>query len=158
MDLNEILSESDKTPQAGILDKNRFGRSGLSVLWINPRNLLALARGLKGDPQMGIDWLENLCVAQLGQALAVTYFLRSTLTSSQVILRCAADLPDGEIEIRLPSVREIWPMASMMEDQAGELFGISFLSESGVAARAGSSLLPENFVETRGFPMRKGKS
>lgn len=156
MDLNAIPRESEKFARSGILDRHRFGRSGSSVLWINPRDLQALARGLRADPEMRIDWLENLSIAQLGPSLVVTYFLRSTSRPAQVILRCAIDLPDGGLEVRLPSVRETWPMAAMMEDRSGELFGVEFLGGDGKSQARKSSLLPENFIETRGFPMRKG--
>lgn len=155
MEADTVLPASEKIPASWILDRSRFGRSGLPVLWVNSRNLQPLARGLGAEPDLRIDWIENFSVTRMGPSLVVTYFLRSTTKPSQIILRCAIELPDGEIEVKLPSVREIWPMAAMMEDQAGELYGIEFLSVEGTSLGRKASLLPEGFTETRGFPMRR---
>jgi NADH:ubiquinone oxidoreductase subunit C len=100
---------------------------------------------------LGFDWLENLSVAQVDDALVLTYFLRAGATREQLILKATVVPADARAEAEAPSVSALWPPAALMEQEAGELFGIRFqgAAEGGVRARR----LPEGWS---GFPLRKG--
>lgn len=147
MDTNEILSKINEVAGGMVLEKARFGRSGLLSVWLEARAIVPVAKALKADPRLGLDWLENLSVAQVGQALIVSYLVRSTTTDAIVMLRCSLELTPGNEKswIDLPSVRSIWPMSEPFEAEVSELFGIRFGTRH-------SNLLPDGW---QGFPLRK---
>ncbi|MCM2278023.1 MAG: NADH-quinone oxidoreductase subunit C [Oligoflexia bacterium] len=150
MELAAIITKLNKAAPGAVLQKARFGRGGAQAIWIEARALPAVAATLRNDPDLKLDWLENLSVAQLEDALVITYFLRSRETPLCAILRATVTLNENESPAELPevpSVREIWPMARSMERESSELFGIRF---GGELAAAG--ILPKGW---RGFPLRK---
>jgi NADH:ubiquinone oxidoreductase subunit C len=134
-----------------VLETSRFGRGEEAVAWVEVKKLAKLARFLRDDPQLSLDWLENLSVAQLDDALVLTYFLRSTASREQLILRASLVPRDPRAAVEAPSVADAWPPAALMEQEAEELFGVRFTDRAPDRLRA--RRLPEGWS---GFPLRKG--
>ncbi|MEO5969548.1 MAG: NADH-quinone oxidoreductase subunit C [Bdellovibrionia bacterium] len=154
MDKNPLIAKLNKSVPGAVLESRRFGRSGVTSIWLEAETIAKVAKVLKSDADLKLDWLENLSVVEFENVLVATYFLASSVTKQSLILRISA-VPDSLMSrVYLPSTRAIWPMAEPMEKEAEELFGVSFhlgpiLRESELK----SNLLPENWV---GFPLRKG--
>jgi NADH:ubiquinone oxidoreductase subunit C len=139
-----------------ILEKGRIGNPGIALAWTDAKSLRKIAEKVRTDQKLSIDWLENLSVAQVDEALMVTYFLRSTTTPADFALRVTV-VPAGPAAwVDLPSVRVLWSMAEFLENDAAELFGIRFLGPDGVAIETRANLIPEALrKEIEGFPLRK---
>lgn len=157
MEKQTLLSKLEKAAPGRILQHARFGRTqGVSV-WVEKSALAEIARALRDDPELRLDWLENLSVAQMGagggaddEALVLTYFLRSTETEESLVLRASVDLARSDQWVEAPSIIATWPMAAPFEQEASELFGIRFTG----GASAGNPAEKVNPGWT-GFPMRK---
>ncbi len=153
MEINAILSRFKQQKSGAILEKSRFGRGGAVALWIDSRDMAGIARALAADPDLRIDWLENLSVAQLGESLVATYVLRSRETPALLMLRSTIEAPRlGAEPAELVSVRACWPMAAAMEDEAAELFGLRFIDEKGQPIPIEPRLLGPGSPP---YPMRK---
>ncbi len=156
MDKNPLIAKLNKVAPDSVLESRRFGRSGITSIWLEAEAIAKIANYLRFDADLQMDWLENLSVVEFEQALVVTYFVNSNTTRESVILRISV-VPASPLErVYLPSARSVWPMAEPMEKEAEDLFGVSF--RESVGAEAGgqglkANLLPENWV---GFPLRKG--
>jgi NADH:ubiquinone oxidoreductase subunit C len=129
-----------------------FGRSERMALWLESRSVAAVAQVLAIEPGVELDWLENLSVFQREGTLVVTYFLRSTTTDRQLVLRTSVKLVSDSREAELPSVSAIWQMAAPFEIDAAELMGIHFVDKSGKAAHRPHQRLPLGW---KGYPLRK---
>ncbi|MFZ9595160.1 MAG: NADH-quinone oxidoreductase subunit C [Bdellovibrionia bacterium] len=153
MDKTLLLKTLNKALPGVVLDSQAFGRTEIPSLWIELNSIHTIAQFLKTTEPHFLDWLENLSVVQVDQALVVNYFLRSTRSKDQLVLRGSV-VPESPLKkVVLCSTRAIWPMAEPWEQEAEELFGIAFRSdftqkEIGVRRQ----ILPEGWV---GFPMRK---
>ena len=157
MEKQSLLSKLEKAAPGRILQHARFGRTQCASVWVEKSALADVARALREDPELRLDWLENLSVAQMGagggaddEALVLTYFLRSTETREELVLRASVDLSRSDQWVDAPSVTAIWPMAAPFEQDAGELFGIRF--PGGVAAGRPDEKVNPGWA---GFPMRK---
>jgi len=95
-----------------------------------------------------MDWLENLSVMEIDRALVLTYFIRSSTTGDQLILRGSVMPPSADAYAEAQSVVASWPMAERMENEVSELFGIRFEGNH----RKTKSMLPADWI---GFPLRK---
>jgi NADH:ubiquinone oxidoreductase subunit C len=149
----EILKKLKQVAPGSVLEKAPFGRSSTTSLWVEARLLADLASKLKADPGTALDWLENLSAIQMDEALVVTYFLRSTTQKSTLILRVSLVPQSASREVELPSVAQIWSMATPFEIEIQELFGIRFLDSAAQPAHAVSQRLPKDW---NGYPLRKG--
>jgi NADH:ubiquinone oxidoreductase subunit C len=151
-----IQKLNDIAPGA-ILEKQRFGRSGALSVWIEVRAIQKIAEGVRHAAGLELDWLENLSVMQLDEALVLSYFVRSTTTDERVILRGSVVPPSINAEVKVPSVVDVWEMAAPMQEEIAELFGVRFSGggsgSGGDGVEARGSRLPEGW---RGFPLRKG--
>ncbi|MGZ3688931.1 MAG: NADH-quinone oxidoreductase subunit C [Bdellovibrionota bacterium] len=133
-----------------ILETRKFGRAEVLSAWIELGGIRELASGLVADPELRLDWLENLSVIQMDSALVINYFLRSSATPERLILRGSVVPASPNEEVEVPSVREAWPMAEAMENENGELFGVRF------TPAVVSELKPRYFPDGwSGFPLRK---
>lgn len=150
MDTNAILLKLKESVPGKVLESGRFGRSSWFSIWIDVHSIRAIANAILADERMGLDWLENVSVAEVDNALLVSYFLSSTRGANQVVLRGTVAIKKSDQEVDLPSVRDLWPMAAPFEDEAAELFGIRFLSESGEPLPRSLRLVEEG----AGFPLR----
>jgi NADH:ubiquinone oxidoreductase subunit C len=159
---NLLIQNLNKLLKDKILEITPFGRSGLSTVWIEAKNLLEAATIIRQDPRYSLDWLENLSVAQIDQALVISYFLRSftpppdtqnTLEQSVAMILRLSVLPlNSKAKPSVSSVSSLWPMATPMEHEASELFGINFEVSKEEQPQSYPRLLPRGF---EGFPLRK---
>ncbi len=152
METAEILSRLKKAEIPGVLERSRFGRSESVSAWIESKSIAQVAEFLRSDPEIALDWLENLSAMQVDEALVLTYFLRSVAKKHSLILRASIVPPSASGEAEIPSVARIWAMAEPIEAEIGELFGVRFTRSPGWARKASGRLLPEGWV---GFPLRK---
>jgi NADH:ubiquinone oxidoreductase subunit C len=114
---------------------------------VEASSIVDVARLLREDPDLSLDWLENLSVMQVDRILVATWFLRSRKTDSRFVLRSTVVPRSAEEEVDLPSTESVWPEAVVAEQESSELFGIRFGGRP-VPRR----LLPDGFS---GFPLRK---
>jgi NADH:ubiquinone oxidoreductase subunit C len=135
---------------AKILDRARFGKTDVPLFWVEQGSLKELAASLRADPEISIDWLENLSVMQVDEILVVTWFLRSRKGRKRLVLRSTVVPAHANDAADLPSLADTWPEASLMEREASEMFGIRFGGRE-IPRR----ILPAGFS---GFPLRKSFS
>jgi NADH:ubiquinone oxidoreductase subunit C len=137
----------EKLESSAILEKGRFGRTNTPLLWVEAGSIADVARLLREDPELSLDWLENLSVMQVDRVLVASWFLRSRKTKSRLVLRSTVVPPSPESEADLPSTRSVWPEAALMERENAELFGIRF----------DGAPVPRRLLHggIAGFPLRK---
>jgi NADH:ubiquinone oxidoreductase subunit C len=137
-----------------VLESRRFGRSGTTSIWLEAESIAKVAKLVKFDDELKMDWLENFSLVEFEEVLVATYFVVSSITRKNVILRISV-APRSPLErVSFPSVRSVWPMIEPMEREASDLFGVNFKEESGNEdLKVKSSILPENWI---GYPLRKG--
>jgi NADH:ubiquinone oxidoreductase subunit C len=146
VDAATLISQIEKALPGMILDKQRIGRSGRTSLWIEIRKVVEVAKRLKSDPELLLDWLENISVMEIEHALVVTWFVRSSSSVCEIALRGSVVPAGVGSEVSMPSVREVWGMAIPMERHAGAMFGIRFVPDDKPAA----------INPWKGFPLRRG--
>ncbi len=161
MDKNLIVSKINSEVQGSVLEVRRFGRSEIFSIWIEAQSVHKVASVLRADPEISLDWLENLSVVEFAECLVVSYFLQSTTRPhSQIVLRASVVPLSIDAEVEVPSIQAIWPMGAPMEQEANELFGVrfkslplerQFQSDFNLEGSLSRRLLPE----VRGFPLRK---
>jgi NADH:ubiquinone oxidoreductase subunit C len=165
VDTNALQSKLNRLVPGAILEKGRIGEPGLPLAWVDAKLLRKVAEGVRADKELAIDWLENLSVAQVDEALMVTYFFRSSSNNNsgnpgnsgaEFALRVTIIPAKPEAWIQLPSVRDLWPMAGFFESDASELFGIRFMQTDGTEIKMRPNLIPDSLREViHGFPLRK---
>lgn len=159
--MNERIQQLDSVLPAGaILQRQRFGKKHGVALWVEANRLFEIASVLFSAPEMEFDWLENLSLVQMDDALLATYFLRSTHHHDTLLIRCSRGLANTTAEkaekVQFPSVSEIWISAIPFEQEISELFGIEYLLKNGTYLTKGTfSKLPPN---SKNYPMRKVRS
>jgi NADH:ubiquinone oxidoreductase subunit C len=149
--MDDLSSRLNSVASGLIIEKAKFGRAAVLTVWVETKNLRKLAE--KALTELGLDWLENFQIAQLEGVFVVTYWLRSYSSASQLVIRCSVEQAKSkkDVEIDLPSVRDLWPMAAPFENEAGELFGVSYsLGDTTIVTPR--NLLPES---VKGFPLRE---
>lgn len=152
MDTNAILSKLEKAAPGKILESGRFGRSDHLSVWIEGAAVQAVAKAVSQDSALKLGWLENYSVAEIGDSLVISMFLRSRDTESQLVIRSSVAVDSEKEAVEFQSVREIWSMAAPLENEAAELFGIRYKKLSGDTIEIPRTILGES--ESR-FPMRK---
>lgn len=152
METGEIFNKLKAAAPGSVLEKGRFGRSAHLSVWVETRSLPEVASFLKNDPEIALDWLENLSAIQMDEAIVVTYFVRSSVHGHSLILRGSLEPAGPSKEVDLPSVARSWAMAAPFEAEIQELFGVCFLDAQGAKVYEGGGRLPKNW---HGYPMRK---
>lgn len=155
MEILDLISKINTIAPGAYLHKSRFGRTDQTSIWLDLRKIRDVASLLCHDSEIRLDWLENMSVAHVDDALVVTYFLRSwsdplfnlSLRGS-VVLNSKGEQND---RVELPSISDIWLTATPMELEASELFGIRLIGRD-QRDLCGHSILPEGWS---GFPLRK---
>jgi NADH:ubiquinone oxidoreductase subunit C len=155
-----LISKTNSAAPGAFLQKSRFGQTDQFAVWIDLRRLRDIAAAFSRNSessQSGLDWLENMSVAQVEDALVITYFLRSFHNKNRLaILRGSVPLNDSkDTPVEVPSVADFWQMAAAMEEENGELFGIRFVRQEAVDEKVSGephSLFPK---EWHGYPLRK---
>jgi hypothetical protein len=161
VDKNLIITKINKAVQGAVLEVRRFGRSDTRSIWVEAQSIQKVAKILRTEADLSLDWLENLSVVELSDALVISYFLHSTQgTQPEVSLR-ASVVPDSPTSpVKMPTIQTIWPMGIPMEREAREMFGIQFEispqdddADAEFDFESGPSLcLPSGLS---GFPLRK---
>lgn len=136
-------------PGAVLESKRASHLGGGASFWIEMQAILRISESIKNDPELLMDWLENLSVAQVGDALVFTYFVRSSASGQAMVLRGSLILPPEDQEVESLSVVSVWPMAQLMEQEVSDLFGVRFKGDKKYDQRV---LLPKGWS---GFPLRK---
>jgi NADH:ubiquinone oxidoreductase subunit C len=154
VDKNPLIAKLNKSVPGAVLETRRFGRSGVISLWLEAEAIAKVAKVLKSDVDLKLDWLENLSLVEFEDVLVATYFLASSTIQQSLILRISA-VPESPMDrVCFPSTRSVWPMVEPMEKEAEELFGVSFQVDPKIQkTEFKANLLPENWI---GFPLRKG--
>ncbi len=161
MDKNQIVSKINRAAPGAVLEARRFGRSDMTSVWIEAQSIEKVAELLRFDPDISLDWLENLSVVELDGCLVLSYFLLSTAHPKLEIVVRSSLVPDTlQAEVEVPSVQAVWPMGIAMEQEAHLLFGVRFRASSLEHkpkqdfdfGRLFSTKFPD---EIRGFPLRK---
>lgn len=156
---DQLFTRIKRAIPGAIVEKTPFGRSTAQSVWVDLKKIQAVAQAIRDDSELPMDWLENFSVIQSEEDLVISYFLNSFQMPQafQWVVRGSLTLPKGKGKdhqrVEVGSVREIWPMATCFEEEAEELFGIEFISISGVRMTRGFNRLP---VGMNGFPLRKG--
>jgi NADH-quinone oxidoreductase subunit C len=137
----------ERVESSAILERGRFGKTETPLLWIEASALTDIARMLREDPELSLDWLENLTVMQVDRILVASWFLRSRKTKARVVLRSTVVPGARDDEAELPSTTSVWPEARQLERESSELFGIRF----------GGEPIPRRILAggLDGFPLRK---
>lgn len=150
MDASELLPQLESAVPGALLEARPFGRSGALSLWIEMKAIGRVAEHLKS----GYDWLENMTVFEVDQALVLTYFVRSSSdpAAEKLVLRGSLAPRSPEAEVDAFSVVGSWPMADAFEREAADLFGIRFVGNSATDRPRCGFVLPEDWV---GYPLRK---
>ncbi|MDR3607475.1 MAG: NADH-quinone oxidoreductase subunit C [Oligoflexia bacterium] len=140
-----------------IFDRGRIaGPEPVPFGWVDGKSLRRLVEALRADQEISADHLENISVAQVGDALMVTYFFRAA--HGCFALRATAVPAEPNAWVSFPTVRDLWPMAAPMENYSCELFGIRFVGADGVELEIEASLVlkaKDSEAGSRGFPLRK---
>lgn len=150
MEKNDAAQKLEAHYPGVVLQKAPFGRAADPSFWVESRALSKVAKFLACDSGLSLDWLENFSVSQHEDAFVFTYFVRSRGNDSRIVLRASVVPASEEALLEIPSVSDVWPMALRMEDEAAEMFGVSFEGRTGTASAA--RMLPEGW---RGYPLRK---
>ncbi|MEK7690915.1 MAG: NADH-quinone oxidoreductase subunit C [Bdellovibrionota bacterium] len=126
MESDKLARALDRALPKFSVEKRKFGRSSDLSIWIEFKSLQKVARVLKTEKGLEFDWLENFSVIEVNEALVVSYFLRSRIRGSCLVVRATVVPVDARTTVNVPSVAEIWPEAEAMEDASSELFGVLF--------------------------------
>lgn len=154
MDTSELIRKLKAAVPGAVLNSQPLGRKGPTTAWIEMKSILRVAQHLSASMNGAMDWLENLTAMDIEGALVLSYFVRSTSSDAQLVLRASVLPKDAETEAETASVVPVWPMAASFEREAAELFGIRFdpgHPERGAKASE-NRILPSNWI---GFPLRK---
>jgi NADH-quinone oxidoreductase subunit C len=116
-------------------------------IYLEPANLVEVARFLRDEPELNYALLENLCgVDYLGREprFEVVYHLFSFYHYHRVCLKVGVPEDDPTV----PSLTSLWPTANWQEREAFDMFGIRFSGHPALER----ILMPEDW---EGHPQRK---
>lgn len=92
-------------------------------LRVAPEHLLALATGLRDDPELAFDLLRNVVALDMEEAgLEAKYHLYSFPHGHALQVSVAAPIPSCE----LPTLTGLYPAANWHEREAAEMVGLVF--------------------------------
>ncbi len=154
METGELIPKIEAVVPGAILEARPFGRSELFSLWIEYQSVYRVAEVVAFDSGFALDWLDLISCVEVEGALLITYFLRSTKNSNQLLLRVSAPLTEADQMIKVWSVTHVWPMATTFEQELSEFFGIYFDHPHSApdSKQIHHRVLPQGWV---GFPLRK---
>lgn len=113
--LREAFPDVDFEPVAATAD-------GCPIVTVPVDRWLEVARFLRDDPQLGFDYLSDLCGVDYKDALQVVYQLRGVGHRRRLTVKVNV----GKDHPEVPSVVEVWPGAGWHEREAFDMFGIRF--------------------------------
>ena len=154
MEDDSIKNWINSKVDGAVLEKRFFGRTNVVSFWLEASALTKVAQLVLGDEKTRMDWLENLSAIQMDQAIVLSYFLRSTITGQRMVFRVSLVPENFEATVQIKSVSTIWPMATLLERDIADLFGVNFEGNkfSVLEIPSKRSILSDDF---EGFPLRK---
>lgn len=151
-----------------LLKTSNFGNSQTEgttgLIWVATSAIQRVAQLLANDPELQLNWLENLSIVELEEGFVTSYFVRSTVTPYQLVIRIS-QMPDKSHDkhsksnldpiLYIPTTKETWPMVEPMENEMEEMFGVFFERDRAnkLALKRGRKIL---YSGLQGFPLRKG--
>jgi NADH-quinone oxidoreductase subunit C len=145
MDTTALLSLIATRLPTAVISADEF-RGDLRIS-VRREDLLAVARLLRDESELGFNYLENLCgVDYLSRQprFEVVYNLVALPSARRVCLKVGAPEDDP----RVPSVTAIWPTANYHEREAYDLLGVGFDGHPALSR----ILMPDDWI---GHPLRK---
>jgi len=145
MDLETIVNKVKKNFPEALLDARTF--RGEHTLTVKARDILAVCRFLRDDPELFFDFLTDLCGVDdypRQPRFEMVYHLCAMKTRNR--LRLKVFLP-GE-DPRVASVVSVWKGADWLEREAFDMYGIVFEGHPDLRR----ILLAPDW---EGFPLRK---
>jgi len=118
---------------------------GAPLFEVKLSDLLAVARALRDDPELSLNYLCNLGAIDTGQKLEVVYNIASTTKNLRLDFKVTLSFDTPVVE----SLKSVWPCADWYEREMWELFGVDVLNHGDLRPL----LLPEDW--NQGHPMRK---
>ena len=135
-----------------ILEQGRFGRTEVQAIWIESKALKQVAEKLNSDPELLLNWLENLSVMEMDGNIILNYFLRSHATSASLILRVSLAPATSQSKVIVSTVTDVWAMAELFEAEIEDLFGVPFKDTPVVRSISTEFKFAPG---SEGFPLRK---
>jgi NADH-quinone oxidoreductase subunit C len=93
------------------------------TIWVEPRDLLTVARYLKEEPGLAMDYLANLTATDYIDHFEVVYHFHSTQHNHSAVLKVRLEGREG---LEVPSVTALWKGADLQEREAYDFLGITF--------------------------------
>lgn len=124
-----------------------FGRGSQRVFVLKPGDLRRGIAAIMNEEGLKIDCLDFVSAYERDQALALTYFFRSSVFNECLQFRAFAPLEKESDRYAALSVREYFATASIYEREIARLYGARF-----EGADATDHIVWEPGVE--GFPLR----
>ena len=124
-----------------LLDTGRYD----PVYEVKSGQLLEVARALRDDENLKLDFLCNLGATDTGERFELVYSLASITKKLRLDFKVIMPYEGAEIN----SVQEIWPGANWYEREMWELYGIDVKNHGNLKR----FLLPDDWDQ--GHPMRK---
>lgn len=134
MDLKSLVQKLNKDLNLSAQLKP-FGRTKELMIEVDSAEYLRVSQWLRSEESARLDWVDNLSVAELKNALVFTVFLRSQALTHTLILKTETAFR-GQDPVDMPSIGKIWPMALAHESEIATLFGVNFVGSNLEKARA----------------------
>lgn len=147
MEFSGLAKKIEASLPGSVLERGTFGRPPIPSIWIEAARIRDVAEWINSEAKDCV--LEDLCVAQVEQALLISYFIERS-GGDVCVLRVSTEVPDPQSRPVIPSVARDWPAAEPLEKYAAAMFGIDFTDRHGVITPP--PFLPEGWL---GYPLRK---
>ncbi len=114
-------------------------------IWVEPEKLLSVAKFLKNDKELDMQFLNSLSAVDYIEYFELVYHLRSLRNNTTLVLKTKCY---GREELNVHSLTSVWKGAELQEREVWDLMGIKFLEHPNMKR----ILLWEGFP---GHPLRK---
>jgi NADH-quinone oxidoreductase subunit C len=137
-----LLIESAKLTLSQPIEHLGKDASGVEMIRVAPKDLLAVAGLLKDNPKSRFDLLVSVTGVDWKDRLEAVYHVYSTETHQSVALKVTAE------DEHIPSITPVWPAANWHERETFDLLGIIFDNHPDLTR----ILMPSDWI---GYPLRK---
>jgi NADH-quinone oxidoreductase subunit C/D len=115
------------------------------LVTIDDKQWHALAKSLKEDSELSMDYLVTIVGMDWKESLGCIYYLRSTRHNHQVAVKVSTTDRENPM---LHSVEDLWKVACIYEREVYDFFGIIFIGNTDMRRMFLS-------IDWKGFPLRK---